>query len=195
MNPQDPENTPKSKPENAITSPNRLRNLIVAIAAIILTTALFLGLQTQRNSTSLDAVAAAALPIDVALSNDRPTLIEFYADWCKVCQAMAADAISLEQQYSDRLNFVMLNVDNTKWLPELTKYRVDGVPRFIFLDKTNQAIGDAVGEIPRSIMAANIEAAIAAQDLPYNSINGDHISSVNNPPSADTSQPRDHGKL
>jgi thiol:disulfide interchange protein len=195
MNSSNSESTPENTPKNTITSPNRLRNLIVAIAAIILTTALFLGLQTQRNSTSLDAVAAAAVPIDVALSNDRPTLIEFYADWCQVCQAMAADAISLEQQYNDRLNFVMLNVDNTKWLPELTKYRVDGVPRFIFLDKTNQAIGDAVGEIPRSIMAANIEAAIAAQALPYNSINGDRVSSVNNPPSADTSQPRDHGKL
>ncbi len=184
-----------SNTENTIASPNRLRNLIVAIAAIILTAALFLGLQTQRNSTSLNAVAAAAMPIDVALSNDRPTLIEFYADWCQVCQAMAADALSLEQEYSDRLNFVMLNVDNTKWLPELTKYRVDGVPRFIFLDKTNQAIGDAVGEIPRSIMAANIEAAIADQALPYSGINGDRISSVTNPPTADISQPRDHGKL
>lgn len=124
-------------------------------------------------------VAAAALPIDVALSNDRPTLIEFYADWCKVCQGMAKDTMSLQQKYSDRLNFVMLNVDNTKWLPELTKYRVDGIPRFIFLDPNNQVIGDAVGEIPRSIMAANLEAAIDHQDLPYNSINGDRASSVN----------------
>jgi thiol:disulfide interchange protein len=180
--------------ENIATSPNRLRNLIVAIAAIILTTALFLGIQTQRSSTSLNAVATAALPIDVALNNDRPTLIEFYADWCKVCQGMAADTLSLQQEFGDRLNFVMLNVDNTKWLPELTKYRVDGIPRFIFLDSTNQLIGDAVGEIPRSIMAANLEASIAHQDLPYNNINGDRASAVNNPPSADISQPRDHSK-
>lgn len=165
--------------ESTITPSNRLRNLLVAIAAIILTTALFLGLQTQRSSTSLNMVAAAALPIDVALSNDRPTLIEFYADWCKVCQGMAKDTMSLQQKYSDRLNFVMLNVDNTKWLPELTKYRVDGIPRFIFLDPNNQVIGDAVGEIPRSIMAANLEAAIDHQSLPYNSINGDRASSVN----------------
>lgn len=165
--------------ESTITPSNRLRNLIVAIAAIILTTALFLGFQTQRSSTSLNMVAAAALPIDVALSNDRPTLIEFYADWCKVCQGMAKDTMSLQQEYSDRLNFVMLNVDNTKWLPELTKYRVDGIPRFIFLDPNNQVIGDAVGEIPRSIMAANLEAAIDHQALPYNSINGDRASSVN----------------
>ena len=177
------------------TLANKLRNLLVAIAAIILTTALFLGFQAQRSSTSLDAVAAAASPIDVALANTKPTTIEFYADWCKVCQSMAADNLSLEKEYSDRMNFVMLNVDNTKWLPEVTKYRVDGIPRFIFLDANNQAIGDTTGAIPREIMAANIEAAIANQPLPHNGISSDRTSAIIEPKAADISQPRDHGKI
>lgn len=177
-------------PSNA----QRLRNALVAIAAIVLTTALFFGFQTQRSSTSLDAVAAAALPIDQALANPQPTLIEFYADWCSSCQSMAADNLSLEQEYSDRLNFVMLNVDNNKWLPEVTKYRVDGIPRFIFLDRQNQLIGDTTGAIPREIMAANIEAAIADQPLPHNSVSSDRTSTINESKAADISQPRDHGK-
>jgi thiol:disulfide interchange protein len=181
---------------NAISpTANKLRNLLVAIAAIILTTALFLGFQVQQSSTSLDAVAAAASPIDVALANTKPTTIEFYADWCKVCQSMAADNLSLEKEYSDRMNFVMLNVDNTKWLPEVTKYRVDGIPRFIFLDANNQAIGDTTGSVPRAIMAANIEAAIANQPLPHNGINSDRTSAIIEPKAADISQPRDHGKI
>jgi len=182
---------PDSTPPNAA---NQLRNLLVAIAAILLTTALFFGFQTQRSSTSLDAVAAAAIPIDEAVANNKPTTIEFYADWCKVCQSMASDNLSLEKEYSDRMNFVMLNVDNTKWLPEVTKFRVDGIPRFIFLDRTNQVIGDSTGAIPREIMAANIEAAIAENPLPYNSISSDRTSSVSEPKAADISQPRDHGK-
>ena len=176
-------------------SANKLRNLLVAIAAIILTTSLFLGFQTQQSSTSLDAVAAAASPIDVALANTKPTTIEFYADWCKVCQSMAADNLSLEKEYRDRMNFVMLNVDNTKWLPEVTKYRVDGIPRFIFLDANNQSIGDTTGAIPRQIMAANIEAAIANQPLPHNGISSDRTSAIIEPEAADISQPRDHGKI
>jgi thiol:disulfide interchange protein len=160
-----------NSPSPTPTTPNayKLRNLLVAIAAIVLTTALFFGFQAQRSSTSLDAVAAAALPIDQAIANDQPTTIEFYADWCTVCQSMAADNLSLEKEYSDRMNFVMLNVDNTKWLPEMTKYRVDGIPRFIFLDRQNKVIGDNTGAIPRKIMAVNIEAAIANQPLPHNS--------------------------
>lgn len=175
-------------------NPHKLRNLLVAIAAIVLTTALFFGFQTQRSSTSLDAVAAAALPIDLALANGKPTTIEFYADWCTVCQSMAADNLSLEKEYSDRMNFVMLNVDNTKWLPEVTKYRVDGIPRFIFLDREDKMIGDATGAIPRQIMAANIEAAIADQALPHNRISSDRTSSISEPKAADISQPRDHAK-
>lgn len=191
-------NSPNPDISTPVTS-NKLRNLLVAIAAILLTTALFFGFQIQRSSTSLDAVAAAASPIDVALANDKPTTIEFYADWCTVCQSMAADNLSLENEYSDRMNFVMLNIDNTKWLPEVTKYRVDGIPRFIFLDRNNQAIGDTTGAIPRGIMAANIEAAIAAQPLPHNSISSDRASrlseSKSEPKPADISQPRDHGKI
>ena len=189
-------------PENvnspAPTASNQLRNLLVAIAAIILTIALFFGFQVQQSSTSLDAVAAAASPIDEALANGKPTTIEFYADWCSSCQSMAADNLSLEKEYRDRMNFVMLNVDNTKWLPEVTKYRVDGIPRFIFLDRENKAIGDTTGAIPRAIMAANIEAAIANQPLPHNSISSDRTSSITEtkpePKAADISQPRDHGK-
>lgn len=155
-----------SNPNPTAPAAYKLRNLLVAIAAILLTTALFFGLQAQRSSTSLDAVAAAAIPIDQAIANDKPTTIEFYADWCTVCQSMAADNLSLEKEYSDRMNFVMLNVDNTKWLPEMSKYRVDGIPRFIFLDRQNKVIGDDTGAIPREIMAANIESAIANQLLP-----------------------------
>ncbi|ELS33222.1 MULTISPECIES: thioredoxin domain-containing protein [Pseudanabaena] len=181
-----------TSPESA--TPYQLRNLLVAIAAIVLTAALFFGFQVQQSGTSLDAVAAAALPIDVALANNKPTTIEFYADWCTSCQSMAADNLSLEKEYSDRMNFVMLNVDNTKWLPEMTKYRVDGIPRFIFLDPANKAIGDSTGAIPREIMAANIEAAIADRPLPYNSTSSDRISPVTETQAADISQPRDHGK-
>ena len=181
-------------PSPPSTNSNQLRNLLVAIAAILLTTALFFGFQTQRSSTSLDAVAAAASPIDQALANNKPTTIEFYADWCTSCQSMAADNLSLEQEYSDRMNFVMLNVDNTKWLPEVTKYRVDGIPRFIFLDRENKAIGDATGVMPREIMAANIEAAIADQVLPHNRISSDRTSPLSEPKVTHNSQPMDHGQ-
>ena len=95
-----------------------LRNLVVAGAAILLTVAVFFGLRTQAATPSLAALAQTAIPYDVAQTNHRPTLLEFYADWCTACQAMAPAMVDLRQTYGDRVNFVMLNIDNDKWLPK-----------------------------------------------------------------------------
>jgi len=146
---------------------SRLRNGAIAIAAIILSVVLFLGVNNPSASNTLSALAASATPLTVAEQNGKPTLMEFYADWCTSCQAMAKDLSELKQTYSDRLNFVMLNVDNTKWLAEMADYRVDGIPHFVFLDGEGKAVANAIGEQPRTVLAANLEALSQRQPLPY----------------------------
>jgi thiol:disulfide interchange protein len=171
----------------------RLRNLAVLVVAIALGVSIFLGLRTGSNAVSLQALAQAATPLDVALSNGKPTLMEFYADWCTTCQAMAEDMHSLKQDYGDRVNFVMLNVDNTRWLPEMLEYRVDGIPHFEFLDPQGEAIASAIGEQPRPIFAANLDALVAGEQLPYVRQRG-RVSQVDAPIAPDNNaDPRSHG--
>ncbi|WP_250123898.1 thioredoxin family protein [Chroococcidiopsis sp. CCMEE 29] len=172
----------------------RVRNLLIVLVAIALSVALFLGLKTQTNSVSLTALDEESTPIEVALSNGKPTLMEFYANWCTVCQAMAPDIAELKQQYTDSVNFVMLNVDNSKWLPEMLQYRVDGIPHFVFLNNEGKAIAQAIGEQPGSIMAANLEALAAGSPLPYAQASGQvskFEAKVKPSPGAD--DPRLHG--
>jgi thiol-disulfide isomerase/thioredoxin len=145
----------------------RIRNLVVVLVAIVLSVAIFLGLRTGTSTASLAAMAETATPLNVALSNHKPTLMEFYADWCTACQAMAQDMSDLRQEYGDRVNFVMLNVDNSKWLPEMLAYRVDGIPHFVFLDTGGETIASTIGEQPRTIMASNLDALVAGEALPY----------------------------
>ncbi len=111
----------------------KVRNFVVVAIASILSITIVLGLQTRSPAASLSEMAEAAIPLDVALANGKPTLIEFYANWCTSCQAMAPDIQQLKTDYASKVNFVMLNVDNTKWLPEMLNYRVDGIPHFEFL--------------------------------------------------------------
>jgi thiol-disulfide isomerase/thioredoxin len=154
----------KSSP---INNQNPLRNVIIAFVAIALSITLALGIKTDAVSESLAAQAQQSTPIEVAINNHKPTLIEFYADWCTSCQAMAKDLATVKQEYQDAVNFVMLNVDNNKWLPEVLRYRVDGIPHFVFLDSQGKAIAQTIGEQPLSIMEANFEALIAGQNLPF----------------------------
>jgi thiol-disulfide isomerase/thioredoxin len=85
---------------------------------------------------------------------------------------MASDLAAVKQKYQNRVNFVMLNVDNTKWLPEILRYRVDGIPHFVFMNQAGEAIAEAIGEQPRPILEANLEALIAQNPLPYANSSG-----------------------
>ncbi|HLO84722.1 MAG TPA: thioredoxin family protein [Nostocaceae cyanobacterium] len=176
------------------TFSQRIRNFLIAIVAIILGVALFLGLRTDSATVSLTELDEGSTPLEVALTNNKPSLVEFYANWCTVCQKMAPDLAQLKQQYADKLNFVMLNVDNTKWLPEVLKYRVDGIPHFVFLNQNGDSIAEAIGDIPRNIMASNLEALTVGASLPYAQASG-KISKFSASVSTDGSQddPRSHG--
>jgi thiol-disulfide isomerase/thioredoxin len=177
------------------TSANRIRNLLIAIAAIALGVAIFFGFQTQASSVSLEAQAEQSAPLEVALTNGKPTLTEFYANWCTTCQAMAKDLAQLKQNYAESVNFVMLNVDNSKWLPEILRYRVDGIPHFVFLNREGEAIAQTIGEQPLSVMEANLDALVANSELPYAYSTG-QTSTFNAPVNAASptqDDPRSHG--
>lgn len=175
----------------------RLRNLVVVAIASTLTIAIVLGLQTRSPAASLSDMAKQAIPLESAMANGKPTLIEFYANWCTSCQAMAPDIQQLKATYASQVNFVMLNVDNTKWLPEMLNYRVDGIPQFEFLTADGTEKGTAIGEVPKAILAANLDALIAKQALPYAQASGalSEVDTATNPvqSNAGSTDPRSHG--
>ncbi|MFQ3618095.1 MAG: thioredoxin family protein [Cyanobacteriota bacterium] len=188
--------SPKPKPPMPPFEPgnaSRIRNFLIAMVAIALSTSIFFGLQSPNGPSKLAALAESAVPLEEALANDKPTMMEFYANWCTSCQAMAQDLIELETEYGDRVNFVMLNVDNDRWLPEMLAYRVDGIPHFVYLNRQGEAIASIIGEQPRTVMAANLEALSNDAALPYAPASG-QVSKVNTAAAKATpDDPRSHG--
>lgn len=152
---------------------------------------LFLATQLQTRQASLATVAQRAVPLEVALANGKPTLLEFYADWCTSCRSMATTMAALESEFDGQVNFVMLNVDNTKWLPELSTYRVNGIPHFEFLRAGGLSVGTAIGEQPRTILAENLTAL--SQGISTLSATETGETSAFEQPLGDSTQPRSHG--
>jgi thiol-disulfide isomerase/thioredoxin len=181
--------------ESSVKGANKFARIIVALAAIVLSAAIYFAMQTPSSSLSLEAQAEQSTPLETALANGKPTLTEFYANWCTTCQAMAQDLAQLKKEYGNSVNFVMLNVDNSKWLPEVLRYRVDGIPHFVFINEKGKSIAQSIGKQPLSIMEANLDSLIARAPLPYADSSGQtsEFSAPVNAAKPVSSDPRSHG--
>ena len=64
---------------------------------------------------------------------------------------MHLGVLQLEEDFRKDINFVALNIDNTKWTSEVQQYRVRGVPHFVFLDGQAKQKTAAVGRVPQQV--------------------------------------------
>ncbi|XP_022776446.1 thioredoxin-like protein HCF164, chloroplastic [Durio zibethinus] len=156
--------------------PNKNINRRIAVGSTLAAVGLFLSSRLDFG-VSLKDLSATAVPYEEALSNGKPTVVEFYADWCEVCRELAPDVFKIEQQYRDRVNFVMLNVDNTKWEQELDEFGVEGIPHFAFLDKDGNEEGNVVGRLPRKYFLENVDALARGEaSVPHARVVGEYSS-------------------
>lgn len=172
--------------------PDKSINRRIALASTVSAVGLFLSSRLDFG-VSLKDLSTSAIPFEEALSNGKPTVVEFYADWCEVCRELAPDVYKVEQQYKDKVNFVMLNVDNTKWEQELDEFGVEGIPHFAFLDGKGNEEGNVVGRLPRQYLLENV-AALANGDssIPYARVVGEYTSAESRRVHQ-VADPRSHG--
>ncbi len=72
---------------------------------------------------------------EIAFINNKPTFLEFYAEWCEVCKETAPMVADIIDEYETDVNFVFLNVDNPKWEKYISKFNVNGIPQLNLFDK------------------------------------------------------------
>jgi thioredoxin 1 len=92
---------------------------------------------------------------DEVLNADRPVLVDFYADWCGPCKAIAPVVTDLAHRYSDRLDVRKVDVDQSPSLARRSGIR--GIPTLI-LFKNGEVAESIVGATSRNRLESLIEA-------------------------------------
>ena len=119
-----------------------------------------------KANAMLDELARNSLLPEQALSNGKPTVFEFYADWCEACKEMAPDMIKVKKQVSNKVDVVLLNVDNSRWDDLIDKYNVNGIPQLTFFDDKGEFKGLSLGVRKYSELNQMFIALINNSDLP-----------------------------
>ena len=91
---------------------------------------------------------------DDVITSDRPVLVDFYADWCAPCHAIAPIVDALATELGDALDVVKVDVDNNQELAET--YDIRGIPT-LMLFKGGKPVETIVGATTKDRLANTIK--------------------------------------
>ena len=87
---------------------------------------------------------------------DKPTIIDFYADWCGPCKMIAPVLEQLSEDYDGKVDFFKVNTESEqelaitfgiKSIPSLLFIPVDGQPQMSMGAMTKEGFRDAIKQI------------------------------------------------
>ena len=168
-----------------------LKGIVFLIITIVIVSLILFKNLFFQSTYLLKSFGELSVDPEIAFKNNKPTFLEFYAEWCEVCKEMAPKISALKDEYEKDINFVFLNVDNQKWGNYIHKFEVNGIPQVNLFDKNGNLKSTFIGKQEESLIRKaifNLEREEESQEEIFNTefseIKGKKNSQVN---------PRSHG--
>ena len=180
----------QSESQDQILKTNLKTFLILIVSIFIIT--LFLSRNFFFKSTYLlKSFGELSVDPEIAFTNNKPTFLEFYAEWCEVCKEMAPQVSAFKDEYEKDINFVFLNVDNQKWGNYIQKFAVNGIPQVNLFDKKGNLISTFIGKQDEIKIRESIN-NLNKGEKPYKEIINSEFSIIQENKNNEVS-PRSHG--
>lgn len=91
------------------------------------------------------------------LKSSTPVLVDFWAEWCGPCKAIAPILEEVSKEYAGKLQIAKLDVDNNQATP--AQFGIRGIPTLI-LFKDGQVAAQKVGALAKGQLTAFIDSNI-----------------------------------
>lgn len=88
------------------------------------------------------------------LKASRPVLVDFWAEWCGPCRALAPTLEEVAGELAGRVTVLKMNVDENPETP--ARYGVRGIPTMI-LFKGGKILEQMVGNLPKENIKSTVE--------------------------------------
>jgi thioredoxin 1 len=107
-------------------------------------------------SATTKSVTDASFATDV-LQAQGTVLVDFWAEWCGPCRAIAPALEEIGAEYAGKLTVAKVNIDENPQTPNA--YNVRGIPTLV-LFKDGKAVSTKVGAAPKSVLKQWVAASL-----------------------------------
>jgi len=111
--------------------------------------------KSQSSSTNSQKSDLASMPLEQALSTGLPTLAEFGRGICVPCKAMKPILEELANEYSGKLNVVIVEIDDH--MEQAREYEIMAIPTQIFFDSSGREITRHMGFYAKDDIIAQLK--------------------------------------
>jgi len=99
-----------------------------------------------------DAVTEASFEQEV-LKSEKPVIVDFWAEWCGPCHAVAPVLDRIVEERSDEVKLVKVNIDEEQGLA--MRYGIASIPTIV-LFKDGEPAAAAVGAQPKQALEKSL---------------------------------------